>query len=182
MDIAAIVTQKELYIRNVAWAAGLPQPINLDVCYTPFGFIFPTNNYQPVIDALNTKQADSMPTGSIRWGILGHDNVLRYGRINNEWWSLNVVPDTQRFYCLADEAESHYLTSMIHLMSSGLIEPEMELKDTGPQLIRRLQKYWPLVGDYLKFKRADIVAELNKRYPNPEEIYFHSKFTSVLKD
>lgn len=182
MDIAALITQKELYLRNVAWAAGLAQPINLDVCYTPFGFVLPSNNYQMLIDALNTKQADAMPPGNLRYVILTHDNTVRYGRINNEWWSSNVVPDSQRFYCFADEAETHYLATMINLMSSEVIDPELQLTDNAPQLLRRLKKHWPMVGDYLKFKRSDIVRELHKRFPNPEEIYFHSQITRVLKD
>ncbi len=182
MDIAAIVTKKELFIRSVHWAAGLPQPLNMDVCYTPFGFIFPSNNFQPIIDALNTKQVDAMTSSLSRWAILTHDNELRFGRINSEFWTLNTVSKDQRFYCFADEAESHYLAVMIHLMSSNVIEEEMQLKDTAPQLLRRLRKHWPLVGDYLKFNRKEIVAELNKRYPHPEEILFHSKFTRVIKD
>lgn len=182
MDIAALVTPKDLYIRNVAWAAGLAQPVNLDVSYTPYGFVFPGNHSQIAIDGLNTKQLDAMPAGNVRFAILGHDNVLRYGRMCPEWWSLNVVPATQRFYCYADEAESHYLATMINLMSSEVIDPELQLKDSPLQLIRRLRKHWPLVGDYLKFSRADIVRELHKRFPTPEEMHFHSQFTRVLKD
>lgn len=182
MDIAAITSQKELYIRSLSFTAGLPNPVNLDVCYTPYGFVFPSNSYQTVLDAINTKQADAMPENPLRYAILTHDNELRYGRICNDWLSSNVVPETQRFYCFADEANSNYLAAMINLMSSNVIEPEMQLQDSGPQLLRRLIKHWPLFGDFLKFKRSDILAELHKRFPNPEDLHFHSQFTRVLKD
>lgn len=178
MDINALITKKEIHFRNVVWRMGQPQPVALDTCYTPWGFVIPMADNYAILETFKRSRLDTMFTNNDGWrgAILTPENEFYCLRFYEDCVVYSHIGEEISVYAISEESSSNSVAAAINYMNSSLTPGEFRIPRTARQIIHTIQDNFPTVGDYLVMKRTDILEELKRRHPKTKPLPFHNDF------